>query len=161
MTRVSATISAALVAAALLAVSATPASAETWNHRNSMLKFPAGPGFKKQCKKKGRILELNGRYVWTTFAGRADQGAPEELVTRSRTERHVFRGTYKMIDCLYPDTNSEGQFVYRHESRVVNLDTGGQWMMGTDGQEKPEDFLDKGPGKYHWGSTIVNVRELK
>jgi hypothetical protein len=160
MTRTSASINAALIAAALLAMSATSASAATWSHEYTTLKFPAVPGFKHHCQ-KGRTVDLRGRYVWKTFAGRADQGAPEQLVARSRTARHMFRGRYQMIDCLYPDTNSKGEFAYRHESRVVNVKTGGQWMMGTDGQEKPEDFLDRGTGKYHWGSTLENVRNRR
>jgi hypothetical protein len=162
MTRTSATISAALLAAALLAMSATAASAATWNHENTSLNFPADPGFKQHCT-KGRTVDLNGRYKWTSFGGRSDQGAPEPLKMRSRRERHVFRGRYQMIDCLYPDTNAAGAFVYRHESRVVNVRTGGQWMMGTDGKEDPKgrDFLDAGAGAYHWGSTIENVNKFK
>jgi hypothetical protein len=160
MTRTSATISAALLAAALLAMSATAASAATWNHENTSLNFPADPGFKQHCT-KGRTVKLRGHYVWKTFDGRADQGAPEHLDGRPRKSRHVFRGWYQMIDCLYPDTNAKGEFVYRHEARVVNVKTGGQWMMGTDGQEKPQDYLDQGTGVYHWGSTLENGKNLR
>jgi hypothetical protein len=131
----------ALAAMALLAVAATPASADTWHHRWTYLHFPAtGNHYFAD-----RILTLNGTYHWTIFGQRWSAGPAE----RTRTVK--LAGRYRMIDTL-ERYQVDGKWArgYRHYAALVNMTTGGRVAMG--------HVLNSLDGQYHWGSRIANVR---
>ena len=145
MFRAKSTIAAALVAASVFAVSASSASAWTWDHTKQNLTFPSEVN---RCL-AGRTLQLRGTYQWSVFGGIPHQGKVSELPLRT----YRLRGKYQMMDCIY-SYNADGteSKEYRHVSKLVNL--------RNDGQLSSEHILNSGDGKYHWGSKLRNVRGL-
>jgi len=138
MTRLLATIVAAL---ALLALSSAPASAATWHHQWRSLPFPAqqsGAGYMPT-----RTIDLNGRYFWHAFS--AHQAHPTQPDETSRTVTLV--GRYRWDDGLIKSGST-----YIHTSSFTNVRTGGRVSISYPLSGR------FGSGRYHFGSTIDNVR---
>jgi hypothetical protein len=114
MTRSIAAIVAALAAATILALSATPASATTWHHATEYFHF-VDPADASAIMP--RTLNLNGRYRWRAFT--AHWAHENQPTARSRTLG--LHGRYRWDDYMQVQN---GRWV--HTSALTNLGMGGQ-----------------------------------
>jgi hypothetical protein len=122
---------------------AAPASATTWNHKWSYLHFPARPHAGEP--NPSRTLTLNGTYRWRAFS--AHWAHTDYPRATSRTVR--LHGRYRWTDDLR-QAAIEGDYI--HVSTIRNLRTGGKVLL---------HYIENGrygDGRYHWGSTLDNVR---
>lgn len=120
-----------LAATAMLAVSAAPASAATYNHKYSHLAFPPNSRHSQD-----RFLTLHGWYCWGVFG--ANQAKPKPSL-QLRSVRLI--GRYRMLDRVVPAGRS-----YRHYAEFINVRTGGTVQQ--------VQVLNDGAGLYWWGSRI-------
>jgi hypothetical protein len=134
------TIGAALAAVLVLAVSATSASAATWNHAWRYMTSD-DPG-----TYVSRVISLNGTYRWQAFGY---HWAHPLRPARTRTVR--LHGRYAWDDVIVRRPASGRVQYYEHESTFRNLKTGGTVYLY-------HPFTAYGDGRYQFGSTIENVR---
>ena len=133
-------LAAVLAATASLSAAAT-ASATTYHHTHTYLHFP--PRSSDAVSMTDRTITLNGRYRWRAFSAHsAHEDRPTAIPRRVR-----LHGTYTWHDGWYI---SGGH--YRHYSSLVNVRTDGRVSID---YPQPATY---GDGKYHWGSTLDNVR---
>jgi hypothetical protein len=135
-------IGAAFVAAVVLAIAAAPASATTWHHTWSRLHFPAREA--DAGSMPSRTITLKGRYRWRSFIAHAAH--TNQPTVDTRTPR--LYGRY-----LWSDGLRAVNGMYQRISTLTNLRTGGKIHL--DHTAVVGAF---GDGRYHWGSTLENVR---
>ncbi|SDT61756.1 hypothetical protein SAMN04515669_5146 [Jiangella sp. DSM 45060] len=113
------------------------------NVRYLWLRYPA-PAGSESCTRRTITLEA-GKYRWET-----DHSSPS---TRERTIALV-AGKYRWVDCIHYFERASGIDVYRHESALQNVRTGG-WA------HLPDSWLQNGqkPGLvFSWyGSTLTQL----
>jgi hypothetical protein len=138
MTRIKTITITLIAAAALIAVSAVPASAATYNESHALLKFPARGGTFTVT----RTLPLRGWYLWAGVTANLRRPHPLD----PRFERRVkLIGRYRIIDTLKP----AGQ-IYVHNAQIINLRTGGKVNL-------PAQPANEGNGMYIYGSLIAHL----
>ena len=132
---------AAVLASAGALSAAAPASATTYHHTWSYLHFP--PREADAIAMRPRTITLNGTYRWRAFSAHwAHQDRPRAIPRIVK-----LHGRYEWNDSFYI---SDGH--YRHYSSLVNVRTLGRVSID---YAQPDEY---GDGKYHWGSTLDNVR---
>jgi hypothetical protein len=131
---------AALASAASLSAAA-PASATTWHHTQTYLHFP--PRSADAVSMRPRTITLNGTYRWRAFTAHTAHEDRPRAIPRIVT----LHGRYEWHDAFYI---SDGH--YRRYSSLVNVRTLGRVSIDF---AQPATY---GTGKYHWGSTLDNVR---
>jgi hypothetical protein len=138
MTRIKTMLIALVAAAAVVGVSAVPASASTDNESHAFLRFPARGGTFKNV----RTVTLHGRYLWAGVANNQ-----RYLHGRDpRFERRLkLKGRYRMLDTLKPAGR-----IYVHNAQLINVRTGGRVSL-------PAQPVNEGNGMYFWGSFIVHL----
>ena len=134
-----------LVAAAIVAVpsvSASPAAATTWHHTWRYLHFPARVDDGGDME--WRYITLNGKYRWRMFI--AHSAHTDQPRVMSRVVR--LHGRY-----LWRDTVLAREGRYHQYSHLTNVRTNGEVTLG-----KQVVLGSFGDGRYHFGSTLDNVR---
>jgi hypothetical protein len=132
-------IALALVVPASL-VWAAPASAATWNHVWRYM----SDNDSSSCIT--RTITLRGTYRWRAFGY---HWAHPLKPAAARTVR--LQGRYFWSDCIFSHPGSGKPRYYVHRSLIQNVKTRGQVTLS-------HPFTAYGDGRYHWGSTIQNVR---
>ncbi|WP_053207600.1 hypothetical protein [Jiangella muralis] len=113
------------------------------NMKRLMLRFPA-PAGAESCTRRTITLQA-GTYRWETAASSAG--------TRVRTI-DLKAGKYRWVDCIHHFDRASGIDVYRHQSALQNVRTGGWARL-------PNNWLQNGgkPGYvYSWyGSKLTQL----